>query len=210
MSINYIERFWTTIWSEEKDFIKNAEWIKNIQTDNANIQDQPWSESGVKELQTTVKKSHKWKSAGVDQVLDYWLNSFYKGHFILASPLSDAIKNPEDSPAWLTEWITYLQPKANDTVNPKNYRPVTCVSTTYKLLTSIITERMYVFMETNDLFPIEQKGCRRGSCGYKGQLLINQMIIKDCKSKHRTWAWNYGLDWLLYHQPLIVYHIVGY
>ena len=45
---------------------------------------------------------------------------------------------------------------------------------------------MYVFMEANDLFPIEQKGCGRGSCGYKDQLLINRMIIEDCKSKHRN------------------------
>ena len=108
------------------------------------------------------------------------------GHYILASLLYDTIKNPEDSPAWLSVGITYLLPKTNDTVNPRNYRLIICLSTTYKLLTSIITERMYVFMETNDLFPIEQKGCRRGSYGCKDQLLINQMIIKDCKAKHRT------------------------
>ena len=50
---------------------------------------------------------------------------------------------------------------------------------------------MYVFMEANDLFPIEQKGCGRGCCGCKDELLINRvminrMIIEDCKSKHRN------------------------
>ena len=45
---------------------------------------------------------------------------------------------------------------------------------------------MNVFMESNDLFPIEQKGCRRGSYGCKNLLLINEMIFKDCKSKHRN------------------------
>ena len=50
---------------------------------------------------------------------------------------------------------------------------------------------MYVFMENNDIFPIEQKGCRRRSNGCKDQLLINRMIIEDCKSKHRnlSMAW---------------------
>ena len=114
------------------------------------------------------------------------MNLLYKGHYILASLLSDKIKNPEDSPAWLSEGIIYLLPKPNDTVNPKNYRPLTCISTTYKLQTSIITERVHVFIETNDLFPVEQKGCRRGSYGYKDQLLINQMVIEDCKSKHKN------------------------
>ena len=38
-AINDIERFWDTIWSEEKDFNEKAEWIKNVQTDNANTQE---------------------------------------------------------------------------------------------------------------------------------------------------------------------------
>ena len=48
-----------------------------------------------------------------------------------------------------------------------------------------------MFMESNDLFPIEQKGCIRGSCSCKNQLLINGMIFKDCKSKLRnlSMAW---------------------
>ena len=72
--------------------------------------------------------------------------------------------------------------------------PITCLSTTYKLQTSVITERMNVFMMANDLFPIEQKGCKRGFYGCKGQLLINRMIIEDCKSKHR----NLSIAWIEY------------
>ena len=53
---------------------------------------------------------------------------------------------------------------------------------------------MYVFMKTNDLFTIEQKGCRRGSYGCKDQLLINQMITDDCKLKHR----NSSMAWIDY------------
>ena len=35
-AINDIERFWDTICSEEKDLNENAEWIKKVQTNNAN------------------------------------------------------------------------------------------------------------------------------------------------------------------------------
>ena len=35
-AINDIERFWDTIYSEEKDLNENAEWIKKVQTNNAN------------------------------------------------------------------------------------------------------------------------------------------------------------------------------
>ena len=54
-AINDIERFWDTIWSEEKDFNEKTEWIRNVQNDNANIQEQQWSDNSVKELQTALK-----------------------------------------------------------------------------------------------------------------------------------------------------------
>ena len=105
--------------------------------------------------------------------------------------LTQLTKNPEDFPSWLSEGFANLLPKTDDTVNPKKCRPLTCLTMTYKLLTSIITERIYVFMKTNDLFPIEQKGCRKESYGCKDQLLISQMIVEDLKSKHK---FEYGLD----------------
>ena len=49
-------------------------------------------------------------------------------------------------------------------------------------------------METNDLFPTEQKCCRRGSYGCNDQLFVNRMIIEDCKSKHR----NLSMAWIDY------------
>ena len=73
-AINDIERFWDTIWSEEKNFSENVESIKNVQTDNANIQEQQWSDISVEELQTALKTSHKWKSVKIDQVTNYWFN----------------------------------------------------------------------------------------------------------------------------------------
>ena len=52
------------------------------------MQEQQWSDNSVTELQ----------SAGIDQVSNYWLNSLYKGHYIVVSLHSD-------SPAWLSEGV---------------------------------------------------------------------------------------------------------
>jgi hypothetical protein len=60
---------------------------------------------------------------------------------------------------WLTAGVTYLIPKNENTENPKNYRPVTCLPTTYKLITSIISRRMQKYMDDENLLPKEQKGC---------------------------------------------------
>ena len=86
---------------------------------------------------------------------------------------------------------TYLLPKVSETNNTKNYRPITCLSPTYKLLTSIITERTYSFLGQKVLLPYEQKGCRKGSYRCKDQLLINRMIIENChkKKQNLSTAW---------------------
>ena len=52
---------------------------------------------------------------------------------------------------------TYLLAKTNETVNAKNYRPITCLPTSYKLLTSILTERTYAHNEDHNICPIEHK-----------------------------------------------------
>ena len=105
--------------------------------------------------------------------------------------MTDIVKHPEKCPHWLTEGLTYLLPKTNDTRNPKNYRPITCLPTMYKLLTSIITDRTYLYLEHNKMLPTEQKGCKRGSYGCKDQLLINKMVLEDChtRKKNLSTAW---------------------
>jgi len=62
------------------------------------------------------------------------------------------MENPDVTPDWLTEEIMYLLPKSQETKNPKNYRPITCLTTIYKLLTSILTERIHSFLEQNLIF----------------------------------------------------------
>ena len=88
------------------------------------------------------------------------------------------ITEPKKIPQWLANDITYLLPKSDETNNPKNYRPITCLIT--MLLTSILTEYIYSFLIDSGLFPDEQNRCERGSYGCKDQLLINKMILENC------------------------------
>ena len=47
-----------------------------------------------------------------------------------------------------------------------------------------------MFTPGTKLFPLEQKGCRRGSYGCKDQLMINKMILENCKRKRNlSCAW---------------------
>jgi len=132
-----------------------------------------------------------WKAAGCDGMVNFWLKQLTSLHPELANAYNNILKNPEQSPEWLTEGVTFLIPKSEDTENPKNYKPISCLPTMYKVLTSIITERAYIFLAGNNLLPKAQKGCRRRSYGCKDKLLINKAILEEVRSKRRnlTTAW---------------------
>ena len=87
--------------------------------------------------------------------------------------------------------VTFLIPKNENTENPNNYRPVTCLPTMYKRITSVISRRIQKYMDDKNLIPKEQKGCYRGSKGCKDQLLISKAILQECKlrKKNLSMAW---------------------
>ena len=67
------------------------------------------------------------------------------------------MEEPETIPDWLTIGITYLLPKSRDSKAVRNYRPITCLTTMYKILTGIIARRISTHLEEQDLLPAEQK-----------------------------------------------------
>ena len=64
-----------------------------------------------------------------------------------------------------------------------NFRPITCLPLTWKLLTGILAEELYEHLEKTNSLSWKQKGCKKGSRGTKDQPLIDKMIVKDCKRR---------------------------
>ena len=75
---------------------------------------------------------------------------------------------------------------------PSDYRPITCLLTTFKLMTGIIAESMLNHLKNNGLIPGEQKGNRRKSRNTKDQLLIYKIIQRNAKRRktnlHVAWV----------------------
>ena len=105
----------------------------------------------------------------------------------------------------MCEGTIYLFAKSNDTKYYKNYRPITCLSTTYKILKSVLTDRTYSHLEQKNLFPPEQKEYRRGSYSCKDQLMINKMILENCKKRKR----NLSCAWIEYKKAFDMFLMNG-
>ena len=88
-----------------------------------------------------------------------------------------------------------------------NYRPITYLPLMRRLLTRVIAEEMYNYLEREKSLPEEQKGCKRGSRGTKDQLLIDKTVLKDCKKRHT----NLSMAWIDYRKAydLVPHNLVN-
>ena len=65
-------------------------------------------------------------------------------------------------PMWMTKGRTIIMQKEKEkNMAASNYRSITCLPLLWKLLTDVIAEKNYRFLDTNLLLPEEQKRCRR-------------------------------------------------
>ena len=104
----------------------------------------------------------------------YWLKNFSSLHESIAQQLQECLVCG-NVPKWMTKARTVLILKDIKKGNvASNYRPITCLPMMYKLLTGIIAEDLYSHIEDQQLFPDEQKGCKKWSSGTKDNSLIRR------------------------------------
>jgi hypothetical protein len=174
-----VENFWREIYGKKVSYNEGACWIKDQCQQNSSME---WSPICEKDVEEALRTTLNWKAPGRDQIPNFWLKQLTATHKHIAELFNKLIEE-DFIPERLTAGVTYLIPKNKQPGNPKNYRPVTCLPTTYKLLTSIISRCMQKYMDDENLLPKEQKRCSSGTKGCKDQRLISKVILRDCKSR---------------------------
>ena len=109
--------------------------------------------------------------------------------------MDSLLQDRREIPGWMTYGKTVLclkDPEKGSAVD--NYRPISCLPLMWKLLTGILANEMHEFIEKNNIFPEEQKECKKKSRGTKDQLLIDKAVLKDCKVRKT----NLGMAWIDY------------
>ena len=183
VNLEEIENYWKNIWSNPKEY-KESEWIKEIENDCQTITPMETITINKTDLTDALIKAHNWKSPGPDKIQNYWYKNLTAVHGVLASAMNTAIAsgNVED---FLTSGVTYLLPKSDNPSDPSKYRPITCLTTMYKLLTSIISSKIYKHLTDNNVIAEEQKGCIKNSMGCKEQLTIDNIVTAKAR-KNKT------------------------
>ena len=188
-------RFWGSIWENPVEHNTQAEWLKDIKEEmtglNHQQEDIEIEEGKVKEQ---LKKIPNWKAPGPDGVQGFWIKNLNGLHNRIAEQLNEIMRTGV-VPTWMTTGKTLLCVKDTSKGNAAdNYRPISCLPLMWKVLTGIVADQIYTYMEERELFPDEQKGCKKKARGTKDQLLIDKTIIKSCKRRHT----NLSIAWIDY------------
>ena len=91
-------------------------------------------------------------------------------------------------PEWWLKGRTVLIPKTKSLSDEKNYRPITCLNTSYKILTGIIANYMRKHTVVNEIWDEGQLGAVEGVLGTVDQLPIDRCIMEEVKQYHRNLA----------------------
>ena len=146
------------------------------------------------DIKRKLDESGSFKSPGLDKVPNFWLRKLNSLHPRYVSVFNKILDGTEVTPEWLTEGRTTLLPKSKETHRPNKYRPICCLSTTYKLLAGLVADAIYMHLDRGNYLEEEQKGCIRNRLGTKDQLLINKTVLEDAKRRQR----NLSMAWIDY------------
>uniref|UniRef100_H3B0S5 Uncharacterized protein n=1 Tax=Latimeria chalumnae TaxID=7897 RepID=H3B0S5_LATCH len=186
--------FWKQIWpgSCRKMHSKKAQWIMEIKEAASRFQQQ--EDIRIMEADIRAAAEENWASPGPDQLHAYWLKKLISLHSRMTVYMQDIID--KGTPEWLVEGTTHLIIKNRNkpAADVGNYRPITCLPTAWKLLTTILARAIIRHLEANKIMACEQKGNCRNTRGTKDQLLIDKTILRDCKA----WKTNLAMCWIDY------------
>ena len=154
-----------------------------------------WSEEGpaVDQLmfESAIKRSRSWKADGHNGICAYWWKVFPRVAHFLHEIITGMVDGNIPIPGWFVRGRTVLVPKQGCKGRVDQYRPITCLNTSYKLFTTVLTTILQQHLEENNIMPVEQKALRKGRRGCLDALMLDSMIIREAavRGKNLSVAW---------------------
>ena len=180
--------FWGGIW-EKEERTPEMPWMEKVRKDltrkikKGNVFDIT-GESLTKES----NKKKNWTAPGIVGIQNYWWKKFKAAQRALKRAFEKIRDSNELIPVRWPSGRTILLQKTIDLSDEKKYRPITCLNTSYKLLTGLIGKYMREHAIVNDIWDKGQVGASEGGLGTVDQLIIDRCIMEEVKSYHRNLA----------------------
>ena len=105
---------------------------------------------------TEASGPDSWKASGPDGVQGYWIKKLTGLHQKVATQLDDMVNDRVAILAWMTSGKTLLcVNNLEKGYAVENYQPITCLPVMWKLMTGVIADNIYAYMENKNKLPDE-------------------------------------------------------
>src|SRR5699024_3467134 len=94
------------------------------------------------EIVRALRGSKNYAAPGPDKIITFWWKKLPSLHRRLARIFNSWLNEEQPIPQWFVTGYTVLIPKKGDLSAPRNYRPITCLNTCYKLFTRVLYARL--------------------------------------------------------------------
>ena len=135
-----------------------------------------------------VAKRKWWTAPGIDGIQNYWWKKFESAQKALTRVFTKLKEDNSVIPIWWPTGRTVLLPKTKNLEDEKNYQPITCLNTSYKIMTGVIAKYIREHTMENEIWDEGQLGAVEGVLGTMDQLIIDRCIMKEVKQYHRNLA----------------------
>ena len=164
-----------------------------------------------------LKRIPNWKSPGPDFIHGFWLKKFNALHSAFLYYFNEVLSGTSSIDQSLVTGKTVLIVKDHSKGNiPSNYRPITCLSTVWKFLTSVLRLVLYRHLDSVSAIPFQQKGGTYNAKGSKDHLIVDRFVMSEAKRRRKNlyMAWldvkkaydSVPHDWILYCLKLFGVH----
>ena len=130
-------------------------------------------------LYGTVKKRKNWSAPRINGIPNFCWKKLRGTWSALLRCFNLWVEQLDEIPEWLMQECAVLLPKTEELSNEKNYHPITCLNTCYKIFTSIFGNYMKDHAERNDIWDRSQLGACSGVLGTVDQLIIDNAIMDE-------------------------------
>lgn len=180
--------FWGGIW-EQNEPTPNMPWMEEVKAElNGKVNVIGRFEITEGRLKRETVRRKNWTAPGIDGIQNYWWKKFTSAQRAMVRVFNSVYEDTSKIPEWWPTGRTVLLPKTKQLSDEKNYRPITCLNTSYKLLTGLIGKYMREHAIINEIWDEGQLGAVEGVLGTVDQLVIDRCIMEEVKEYHRNLA----------------------
>ena len=181
--------FWGAIWERESKRTSYMPWMEEIRRQlNEKVSLVNDFNITFEKVKKEVTKRKGWTAPGIDGIQNYWWKKLEPAQRALTRAFTKIKEDNTNIPTWWPIGRTVLLPKTKSLEDEKNYRPITRLNTSYKIMTGVVAKYMRNHTIKKEIWDEGQLGAVERVLGTVDQLIIDRCIIEEVKPYHRNLA----------------------